>query len=120
MRHILGIILAATATLTIAACNTTSALQDAKADCASTSPHIRVGDDGRSMTINGEGEESTGAGIAEVACILYALEVSDAVVSRIDSTRALDGTLTGEWGRYAASWTYHPNSGLNVVIEVAR
>lgn len=37
--------------------------------------------------------------------------------ARIGNTRALDGTLTAEGEGYGASWTYHPDDGLSIVIE---
>ena len=32
-------------------------------------------------------------------------------------TRAIDGTQEEQWGLYRATWTYHPDQGLNVVIS---
>ncbi len=80
---------------------------------------VQVGDEGRSISISTEGAESSGAPYAALVCVLDELEVSDSIVSRMDSTRALDGNLSGEWGDFSASWGYHPDSGMNVVIEIA-
>ena len=41
---------------------------------------------------------------------------SSADAKRMLETRALDGTLTSSSG--AATWTYHPDSGLDIVIDV--
>lgn len=41
-----------------------------------------------------------------------------AVVGRMENTRALDGTLTADGDGVRASWTYHPDDGLNLVVEV--
>lgn len=38
-------------------------------------------------------------------------------MSRIGNTRALDGTLTAEGDHVVASWTYHPDDGLSIVLE---
>lgn len=76
-----------------------------------------VGDGGYTLSIDGEGEEDSGAGITDIACVLFALDVSDAVVGRIDNTRALDGTQEGSWGDFYATWSYHPDSGMSMVIE---
>ena len=37
-------------------------------------------------------------------------------VARMGTTRALDGTIRSADGR--ATWTYHPDSGLTIVLEV--
>jgi hypothetical protein len=37
----------------------------------------------------------------------------------MDNTRALDGMQTASWGNYEASWTYHPDEGLDVVVTEA-
>lgn len=85
------------------------------------SPGFRIGDGGNTLSIDTKGEDDeSGADIAEVACVLLSLEVSDAVISRLDSTRALDGRQEGSWEGYSATWGYHPDSGLDLVIETAR
>ena len=38
------------------------------------------------------------------------------VVLGLAASRALDGTQEQSWGDYSASWTYHPDDGLNIVI----
>ncbi|WP_155838808.1 hypothetical protein [Arthrobacter castelli] len=79
---------------------------------------INVGDGGQSISMQSEGTESAGAAYVDVACVLMELETTDSVISKIDSTRALDGRMTGQWGEFSASWGYHPDSGLDIVIEV--
>ncbi|GAB3262793.1 hypothetical protein [Arthrobacter pigmenti] len=79
---------------------------------------INVGDEGQSISMQSAGAESEGAPYVDVACVLMELETTDSVVSQIDSTRALDGRMTGDWGEFSASWGYHPDSGLDIVIEV--
>jgi hypothetical protein len=98
-------------------------LQRAVATCDPTadepgirSDQLQVGDEGRSVSIDGAGLAS-GPPIETVACVLRQIDVPDSVISRMDNTRALDGTQTAEWDDYWASWTYHPDDGLNVVIE---
>jgi len=81
-------------------------------------PGFRVGDGGNTLSIDSKGEnDASGADITDIVCVLVALDVSDAVISRLDSTRALDGRQQGSWDGYAATWGYHPNSGLDLVIE---
>jgi len=97
-----------------------TAIEDAVDTCnLSIESGVDVGDGGRTLLIDTKGEEDAfGTNVASVACLLTELDVSDAVVSRIDSTRALDGRQEGEWGDYTASWGYHPDSGLDLVIEL--
>lgn len=79
---------------------------------------ISVGDGGESLTVQTAGAETYyGAEVEDLACVLYELDVSDSVMSRMDSTRALDGRQTGEWDVFEASWGYHPDDGINLVIE---
>lgn len=42
---------------------------------------------------------------------------ASAVMQRIGNTRALDGTLEAAADDYVATWTYHPDDGLSMVIE---
>ncbi len=81
-------------------------------------PSFDLGDEGYTLSIDGKGDEdSLGADLTDIACVLNALDVSDAVIGRIDNTRALDGTLEGDWDGFTATWSYHPDSGLSMVIE---
>lgn len=80
-------------------------------------PWITIGDDGHSLSMQSEGAENDGADILDVACVLAELDTPDSVISRIDSTRALDGRQSAEWDDLAASWGYHPDNGLDLVVE---
>lgn len=79
---------------------------------------INIGDEGQSISMQSEGMESAGAPYSEIVCVLTELETTDSVLARIDGTRALDGRLTGQWGEFSASWGYHPDNGLDIVVEV--
>jgi hypothetical protein len=48
---------------------------------------------------------------------LAALGFSDAVLDRMNRTRALDGTLSAEGHNCNVTWTYHPDDGLEMVFE---
>lgn len=41
-----------------------------------------------------------------------------ATTRRMEQTRALDGTLEAEGDHASATWTYHPDDGLSVVVSV--
>lgn len=93
-------------------------LKDAANECNLVSADgVSIGDGGRTISFDTQGEDdSSGASFDDVACILFAVDTPDAVISRIDSTRALDGTQTANWGSIAASWGYHPDSGMQLVL----
>ena len=81
---------------------------------------ITVGDEGQSISMQSEGEESSGADYIDVLCVLDQLEVPDSVNTRIGNTRALDGRQTATWDDFDASWGYHPDSGLDIVVELSQ
>jgi hypothetical protein len=62
----------------------------------------------------------TGMGLYDTApleAVLADLGFAHSISSKIGNTRALDGTLTADGDHTSASWTYHPDDGLNIVIE---
>lgn len=77
-----------------------------------------VNDGGHSITLDTEGDEdASGDDFLAVFCITVELDMPDSMLSRIDNTRALDGFQSGEWDNYTASWNYHPDNGLLLIIE---
>lgn len=52
------------------------------------------------------------------SCVFNELNVSEATLSRMAGTRALDGVQTANNDGLVLSWTYHPDNGLDVIIEV--
>jgi hypothetical protein len=78
-----------------------------------------LADHGRTISLDTAGEEDSGVGddIDDVACVLLALRAPTFVVTEIDNTRALDGMQRDHWRNFKASWTYHPDDGLNIVIH---
>lgn len=49
--------------------------------------------------------------------ILGELGFEDAVRRRMVETRALDGRQTAENDNFRASWTFHPDDGLQILFE---
>ena len=89
----------------------------AEACLASDRNGVTVDDGGGAMYLNGEGEESAGVDVLTQICILNELNVPDSVYDRIASTTSLMGVQDATWDNYEASWTYHPNNGLDISIE---
>lgn len=91
-------------------------LEAAKAACAPTAVSAKLGDEGSSLMLDGSGKDKAGLTTERIACILTNIGTPDHVISRMDSTRALDGMQDAEWDGYTASWTYHPDNGLDVIL----
>lgn len=52
-------------------------------------------------------------------CVLDALHTPSYVTTRMQQTRALDGQVSETWSTFKATWTYHPDAGLDVLIHDA-
>ena len=70
-------------------------------------------DDGSAIQMSTELLAST----ADIRCVLAELEAPSSTWAKIGDTRALDGRQEDDWPGFKASWTYHPDSGLNILIE---
>lgn len=78
-----------------------------------------LSDDDRTLFLDMKGEElgSGDLGITNVYCVLSHLDTPSYVTTAMENTRALDGRQSEEWGRFSASWTYHPDDGLDILIR---
>lgn len=95
-----------------------SPLHDAVRACAPDDPDVQLGDDGASLVISRvAADERPGAAMTALTCVLAEVDIPDAAVSRMETTRALDGRQEATWDDLTASWTYHPDSGLTVILE---
>lgn len=88
---------------------------------AATSCHIKVDqydklDDGNAVRFDAATKRS-GATAGSVYCFLKELGAPETIESKIGQTRALDGTQTAQWNEFEATWTYHPDDGLNLLVE---
>lgn len=113
--------IAALSVLLLAGCaSPANPFETALKTCKLTSvPGADLGDNGRTLILDHKGEdESEGLRYEKLACVLAALNIPDAVAARMDATRSLDGMQTGEWDNITASWTYHPDNGLDVILEL--
>lgn len=91
-------------------------LADASAKCGKVG---QLGDGDKTLVLDMQGKKS-GSGsmdIDEVKCVLAELKTPSYVLAQMDSTRALDGRETATWGIFEASWTYHPDDGLDVIVR---
>jgi len=92
----------------------------AKQECAERDEYVTVLDDGAGLSVQTLGNETDGTTLETTHCVLAALEAPESVVVRLDQTRALDGMQTAEWDGITASWTYHPDAGLGLVLAAAQ
>ncbi len=94
-----------------------SPLRTAQSECDKTDGTI-LEDGSKTLIIDTKGkEESYGVEVAVAACIIDKLKAPSSVAQKIDATNAMQGQQTAEWDDLKASWTYHPDSGLNLIIE---
>jgi PASTA domain len=95
----------------------TSVLERAAARC---DVDAAVGDEGASLDLDMEGDDygSGDLDYANVACVLNELEIPDSVMSKMGATRSLDGRQSEDWNGIEATWTYHPDDGLDVILEL--
>lgn len=77
-----------------------------------------LADEDHTLVIDMAGEEyGTGdASFSDVSCVLTELSAPESVIARMNSTRALDGMQSATWDGFEASWTYHPDDGLDLII----
>ncbi len=80
-------------------------------------PHATVASDGSSLEMNTFGKKQPGMSVVTLGCVLQELDAPESLMQRMDTTRAIDGTREETWGSYRATWTYHPDQGLHVVIS---
>ena len=80
-------------------------------------PFAQVSSDGSSMEMTTFGKKQPGMSMRTLGCVLEKLDAPASLRQRMDTTRAIDGTREETWGSYRATWTYHPDQGLHVVIS---
>lgn len=77
----------------------------------------RLADDGATLVLDTQGEDdSTGMDYLDLYCVAGALDMPASVMTQIEQTRAMDGRVSGSWDGLSASWSYHPDSGLDLMV----
>lgn len=97
--------------------------EDVARECSKSGTGFDYGKD--YLIIDHKGQDDLrGASYGELQCVFENLEVPKADISKMEGTRALDGTLESDWessdGTYSieASWTYHPDDGLDITFRL--
>jgi len=78
-----------------------------------------LSDGDRTLFLDMYGKKSRSGTLApaDIQCVLEALNTPTYVTREMEETRALDGRQTDTWGPYSASWSYHPDQGLDILIR---
>ena len=92
-------------------------LADVVKECGARGRGVRLAGHRTSLTMEAFGDGSGGVSTPVFQCVLERLGTPSAVRERMGETRAIDGTREESWGSYRATWTYHPDQGLHVVIS---
>lgn len=90
--------------------------------CGIDAEGYTVLDGGTAIEVDTKGKDSYDSGTSNFIayyCMLNQLGVPESTQQKIGRTRALDGTQSDTWDSLMASWSYHPDSGANVLIEGA-
>jgi hypothetical protein len=81
--------------------------------------YAKIQDSGKSATLQGQPQYGNGLDNATLKCVLTGLDMPDSTWSKMTATRAMDGMQSGKWSNYEASWTYHPDNGLQVILSTS-
>ena len=95
----------------------TQSFSSALDTCHASGSYVRLAADKSSLTLQAENESGRGLSAPVFLCVLDELDAPASMRQRMLLTRAIDGTQEEQWGLYRATWTYHPDQGLNVVIS---
>lgn len=76
-------------------------------------------DDGKGLFIDMMGEEEfIGADYDDIMCAVDNLEMSPSIKSQMANTSSLMGLQNASWDGISASWTYHPDRGLDINLSI--
>jgi hypothetical protein len=97
-----------------------SLIQKSIRECAlAGSAFMSLGDDGNTLTLQGAPQYGEGLSFDQIKCVVATTGGPDSVADKMGQTRALDGMQSAIWGPYEATWTYHPDHGMNVILTKA-
>jgi hypothetical protein len=84
-----------------------------------TADRITLEDEGTSIVADGPSSSAFSEEnlyIDDLTRLFVQLDVPDYVIEQMKSTTALMGTREASWDGIEASWSYHPDNGLDVVL----
>lgn len=93
--------------------------RNAVRSCGANQSYAVVGDQGRSLTIEHQGEEDhAGISATDLWCIIETLDAPTSVISHMEQTTSLDGRQTETWDNIQISWSYHPDRGMDSILTL--
>ena len=93
-------------------------LADAYDQCNVADSGGEIADERTTLILDTQGEDDvTGVDYTAVLCVLSQLNTPERITQTMNSTRALDGRVTDSWDSFTASWSYHPDTGLDLVVS---
>lgn len=117
MKKTIALVASGVLALTLTGCAGFNTFQKAYDTCGAPAG-ITVSDGGKSLIIDGKGEEDySGAEIYNTVCVLTEVKVPSYIISNMETTNSLMGRQSDEFDGIAISWSYHPNNGLDIVIN---
>lgn len=119
MKKILGIVAASALAFSLTGCAGKFDTFQKAYDTCGAPEGITVSDEGKTITINGIGEDDySGAGLYDTVCVLDAIKTPEYVISNMETTNSLMGRQSATFGdNIDVSWSYHPDNGLDIVIH---
>jgi hypothetical protein len=118
MKKILGIVAASALAFSLTGCAGKFDTFQKAYDTCGAPEGITVSDEGKTITINGIGEDDySGAGLYDTVCVLDAIKTPEYVISNMETTNSLMGRQNATFDEIDISWSYHPDNGLDIVIH---
>lgn len=78
-----------------------------------------LADEGTTLVVDLKGDEDLGGDdFEDLDCVYEQLAIPTRITARMEATRALDGMQSAEWDEFAATWTFHPDAGLNIILSL--
>jgi hypothetical protein len=113
-----GVALVAVVLAIVAVIGHRTDLQSAATACKiDKSQFAEVADGGNTLTLDGASEAGgDGLTVTKLGCVLHELKATTAVVTQMEGTTSLQGRQGGSWGDVHATWTYHPDNGLDMIL----
>jgi hypothetical protein len=76
-------------------------------------------DDDRTLFLDMRGEKAGSGDLSavQIDCYFQELKMPDYIIREMGQTTALNGRQSDTWSDFSASWTYHPDNGLDVLIR---
>lgn len=94
-----------------------STFRNAQEACGSPDG-VSVSDNGTTLTVDMMGDEDySGASLSNVECIVSQVNTPEYIKESMWATRALDGRQQDEFDGVSVSWSYHPDSGIDIVYH---